>query len=168
MKIACVYEAAGAPMPNSDKALRAAMDAICSDETPGACVDIYNTWVAMDSLINIIRKTYGVQSGAIINGARAEMRERIDELLTATKEKLLLFKKADGSFSYNVKYSSSTSQGAPAAVPNSVEGDVNATIICTRIVNHIYDCLGISTYFVPIYTYSDLYTFNRIIEDEMK
>lgn len=166
MKISTVYSAAGAMMPNADKALRAASDAITSTEDVTACVDIYNTWFAIDNIFSVLRKCGGTEGYNLIKSCRAELRSRAPELILATKEKIKIFQKPDGSFSYTPKYSSDTSQGAPAAVPNSIEGDVNATVICSgRMVNLIFTCIGTTT--VPIFTSADMYRFNKLIEQKI-
>ncbi|MBE6532560.1 MAG: hypothetical protein E7676_03510 [Ruminococcaceae bacterium] len=163
MKISCVYEAAQVMMPNSDKALRAAMDAISSDEEVGACVDIYNTWFTISNIFSILSLSGGPEGIAIVDNARSDLRERAAELISATKEKLATFMKPDGSFSYTPKYSAHESQGCVAALPYTEEGDVNATNICTSgTVSLIYTCLGISN-MVPIYTSADMYHFNYIL-----
>ena len=55
-----------------------------------------------------------------------------------------MFKKSDGSFSYTPMYSCETSQGCPVALPKSVEGDVNATVISTTgIINHAMKALDL-------------------------
>jgi len=50
-------------------------------------------------------------------------------LIDRTREKLSIFRKADGSFSYIPEYSSHISQSAPVALYHENEGDVNATTI---------------------------------------
>ena len=152
-------------MPNADKALRAAADAITSTSEVTACVDIYNTWFAIDNIFSVLKKCGGTEGYNLTKECRSELRSRAPELILATKEKIEVFQKPGGSFSYNPKYSSDTSQGSPAAVPNSVEGDVNATVICSnRIVNLIFSCIGIGTGAVPIYTNADMYRFITLIE----
>ena len=46
-------------------------------------------------------------------------------MIKATTEKVAVFKKLDGSYSFMRNYSSHMSQGMPVAVQNTVEGDVN-------------------------------------------
>ena len=162
MKISCVYEAAKVAMPNADKAMRAAVDAITSDEELGACVDIYNTWFSISNIFSILSTTGNIQDIRFSDEMREELHNRAPELIKATKEKLAIFKKPDGSFSYTPKYSADKSQGSPAAVPNTEEGDVNATVICvTGTTSLIYSCLGIAD-MVPIYTRTDYERFIKI------
>jgi hypothetical protein len=85
------------------------------------------------------------------------------EAIKATREKISLFKKSDGSFSYLKNMSSSTSQSMPVAIYGSNEGDVNATIICTTgILGNMFSCLSLSGY--PKICYGiDRISFNEII-----
>jgi len=166
MKISGVYSKAGVVFPNSEKATRAAIDAITTDEEAGAVTDIYNTWFAVARMFNIINKTEGDAGAALVDSMRAELLANAPNAIKTTAEKLAVFRKDDGSFSYTPMYSSQNSQGMPVAVPKSVEGDVNATLICTSdILGYIYSALGLSTQFVPIYTYNDWRNYRDIISD---
>ena len=166
MKISTIYSSAGVLMPNADKALRAAADAIISTEEVTACVDIYNTWFAIDNIFSMLKKCGGTEGYNLMTQCRSELRSRASEMILATKAKVEIFQKPDGSFSYTPKYSSDTSQGAAAAVPYTVEGDVNATVICSnRIVNLIFTCIGVDP--VPIFTNADMYRFNKLIDQKI-
>ena len=173
MKITCVYETAWKPMPNCDKALKTAMDAIISSTAVGACVDIYNTWFAIHNIFAILSHVGGADGAKQVEDTRAYLRANAPALIEASREKLNTFTKLDGSFSYHPKYSSYQSQGVLAAVPQSVEGDMNGTAICTTgTVALIYSCLGIDM--VPFYGKADYYSFikeiselQRVIKDEL-
>lgn len=166
MKISGVYSKAGVPIPNSEKATRAAMDAITSDEEAGAVTDIYNTWFAVSRMFNIMTN-YGGESGIeLTETMREELLKNAPTALEITAKKLSVFRKDDGSFSYTPMYSSKNSQGMPVAVPDSIEGDVNATVICTSdILGYIYSALGLSKYKVPMCTYNDWRHYKSTIED---
>ena len=70
--------------------------------------------------------------------------------IKATKEKILLFRKEDSSFSMGIDKTSSTSQGMPVAFEDENEGDINATLICTSgIVENIFNSMDISREFMP-------------------
>lgn len=173
LKISGIYTAAGKAFPNADAAARSAINAITSDEGVGAVVDIYNTWFAANNIISNI-KTYGTDE--VINGVTVTKDERLaairdaissvaPEAIKATRDKISLFKKADGSFSYLKKMSSNTSQSMPVAIYGTNEGDVNATIICTTgIIGNMFSCLSLSRY--PKICYGvDKVKFNEIIWD---
>ena len=166
MKISCVYADSQEIMPNADKALETAMAAITHEKDVTAAVDIYNTWFAINNILKIYKNVGGQENLNKIKEIRALLIQNAESLISATKAKLVSFKKDDGSFSYNVKYSASTAQGSLIAVPNTEEGDLDGTKICTvGTVQLIYSCLGADDYSVPIYTKSDMYRFVNIIDD---
>ena len=173
MKISCVYETAWKPMPNCDKALESAMAAITSSAAVGACVDIYNTWFAISNIFSILSHVGGSEGAQQVADTRAVLLSNAPTLINASREKLNTFRKLDGSFSYHPKYSSYQSQGVLAAVPQTEEGDMNGTAICTTgTVSLIYTCLGIDM--VPMYGKADFYSFvdivselHRVIKDEL-
>ena len=47
--------------------------------------------------------------------------------------------------------SAAFSQGAPVAIPNTPEGDVNATNVTMSMVGNIYISLGLEDYAVPLF-----------------
>ena len=70
----------------------------------------------------------------------------------------------DGSFSYTVACSSSTSQGMPVAIPGTKEGDVNATVICTTgTISNMMNALGYDS--IPLLTPSDFNKYLAVIEE---
>ena len=174
MKIGGVYSGAEVLMPRADKAVMAAIRAMTTDEEAGAVTDIYNTWFAISRTLRHMRD-YGTDED---EAKAAELLKEVyrvaPEALRTTAKKLSAFKKLDGSFSYTPNYSSPNSQGCPVAVPGSVEGDVNATVICTHdIINYVYSALDLSEYEVPQFTYGDwinyliiLNNLGSVIKDE--
>ena len=109
-------------------------------------------------------RKHGDESG-IADKIRLELLECAPEAIAATKEKVLTFKKTDGSFSYTTTKSAQTSQGLPVAIPNTNEGDVNATSICsTGTLGNIYSALGLSSYKVYLYGSADWYRYLSILE----
>jgi len=166
MKISGVYGSAEVLLPNADKAVVAAVDAITSDEKCGAVVDIYNTWYAVSRVLRHMR-TYGNDSDKQKAAeVLSDLRANAAVALQATAEKIAVFKKEDGSFSYTPNASSANSQGCPVAVPGTNEGDVNATVICTSdILTYIYSALDLSDYRVPMYTSYDMRRYLSILSD---
>ena len=148
--------------PNAEKAAAAAMAAITSDEVPDGITDIYNTWYAFDNIIENLRYfKEGDRADALVK----TLREGAVEGIYATTEKLIAFIKPDGSFSYTPQYSATTSQGAPVAVPYSVEGDVNATVMgYNGIYGHIFEALEIPSYKVPLFGYSEFLVLISTLE----
>lgn len=161
-KIFSVYNSAGRAIPNVEKSIEAAIASITSDEPISAGVDIYNAWSVIPYAFSNIRK-YNTSATEVIETVLATLRENAPDMIDVSREKILPLRKEDGSFSYGVKYSSATSQGAPAAVPGSIEGDVNGnSIACTALVTQIFGALDIGN-IIPIYTESDLKVFLDII-----
>ena len=168
LKISGIYTSAKSPMPYAEEAVRSAMDAIVSDEKMGAVVDIYNTWFAINNVTENL-KTYGVERDGLSGPERAE--KLINELLQMapagikkSMEKIVIFRKDDGSFSYTPKASSSTSQGVPAAVPDTNEGDVNATVISIMgLMGNIYSALDLPK--VPLFGEADRRYYVHLVEN---
>ena len=72
------------------------------------------------------------------------------------------FQKKDGSFSNNPDRTSPTSQGAPVAWPDTNEGDMNATVICTGgILQNVFRSFGLSKEEVYVFGNKE---FERFIE----
>ncbi len=125
-----------------DKALETVISAITYDKNISAAVDIYNPWFALH---NIFGNLEAFGSTDKIAELRQRLYQSAPETLAATRTKISICKKDDGSFSYNPKYSSATSQGCPAAVPNSAEGDVNGMLLSSAgLLDYIYTALGLS------------------------
>ena len=164
LKISGIYNSAKVPMPYAREAAQSAVDAIVSDEPVGAVVDIYNTWFSFGNITENLRNYGGAEGDVLADEIIQSLREQAPAAIAASKAKIALFKKDSGSFSYNIQYSSATSCGAPAAVPQSVEGDVNATVISiTGLTMNIYEALELYSYRVPIYTYSDWRVYESIL-----
>ena len=146
-KLCFIYNAANIPFPNAMAAARSAIDAITSDEPMGAVTDLYNTWFTVHNLLINLRKHGGEEGDKNADSVVAELRRLAPYAIRRSKEKIAPFKKADGAFSYGVKYCSCTSQGAPVALPDTAEGDENATTISTNgLIGNIYSALELSDY----------------------
>jgi hypothetical protein len=76
------------------------------------------------------------------------------EAIRASKKKILLFKKADSSFTYDLEVGlKGVSQEAPVCLSNIDEGSINSSVISTTgLTNNIYMALGIEDeYIVKIF-----------------
>ncbi len=103
-------------------------------------VDVYNPWYAIsDILINA--EKYG--DHGTVDKLREILASEAEELIVRSLEKTSPFKKEDGSFGYNWDYSPDKSQGAPVAVPGSVEGDVNGCVMCFGVIGNLLSAFGI-------------------------
>ena len=151
LKISGIYSAAGVEIPYGDLAAKSAIEAITSKEQLSAVVDIYNTWYAA---LNVFDNMLLYGKTLEIDGVKLSAAERVEAMrkgiledavtyINATREKLSIFQKSDGSFSYHPNMTSSSSQGMPVALPIN-EGDVNATGICSNgTTGLMFEVLGL-------------------------
>ncbi len=165
MKISGVYSGLGREIPDAEATCRASFKAVMSEETTSGVVDIWNAWEAVSRVLNNIRD-YSEGGAATAAELAGSFFDEAPEAIDKTREKLSEYIKNDGSFSYTKLYSSETSQGVQAAVPNSVEGDVNATVIATNyMIDSIFASIGLSSYSVTICRTRERAIFYDIIED---
>ena len=166
MKISGVYSKSGVPMPNSSKAVEAAIAAMTTDEESTGITCIYNTWYAVNRVLNIMNQ-YGTEADA---EEAAALRQRVYEVapaaIRATRDKLTVYRKEQGSSSYNPETTIANSQGCPVAIAGSVEGDVNATCMATTdTLNYIWGCLAVpSAYKVFMFGTANWLEFLDVIE----
>ena len=168
MKISGVYGKIGVLLPNATAAAKSAIDAMSTDEIPDAATCVYNTWFAAERILRHIR-TYGGEEGKKIEAELLKsLREKAPEAIRITKEKLAIFRKPDGGFSYCPTHSAARSQGMPVTHDGLAEGDINATIICSSdILVYIYASLGLSDYRVPIFCDADRERYFGIIKNKL-
>lgn len=174
LKIMGIYNSAKVPVAYAEKMALAAFNAIEGKEEFTSAAALYNTWSSILKILNNLR-SYGKPEevdGVMMTGA-----ERADKILgiiranaptavAATAERLLKFKKEDGSFSYKPNMSSPTSQGMPVAVSGTNEGDVNGTVLATTgITNSMFTSLGISSYMISLFGESELTVFLYTLEN---
>ena len=165
MKTSGVYGKIGVLMPHADKAVKSAIDAISTDQTPGAVTDIYNTWFAVTRIKRHLRTHGGDEGQRMADKIVADLREMAPEAIRITKEKLSVFAKPYGSFSYTPMASAGRSQGMPVTFRGAYEGDVNATVICSSdILGYMYSALELSDVRIPIYYPEDFERYIEILE----
>ncbi|MBO5206949.1 MAG: hypothetical protein J6C09_05130 [Clostridia bacterium] len=165
MKISGIYRNAGRVMPKSEEALISAVDAILSDEEPDAVTSVFNPWTAVYRILAALRKG-GEEEYAIADRARAKLLGLCPEAIRKTKEKLSVFRKPDGGFSYTPRFSAHVSSGAPAAVKETAESDVNATLLATTdTVSAVFSALELDDRAIPIYSPKDFKIFLRKTEE---
>ena len=152
MKITGCYGKVGRLLPNADKAVKAALDAICTDEQPDAVTSIYNSWFAVERVKRHLRTYGGEEGNRIADKILEDLYKNAKDWLIKTRDKFEVFKKPYGSFSYTPKASSARSQGCPVAYQGMWEGDVNATIIASsELLYYIYAALELVDYAVPMF-----------------
>jgi len=165
MKISAACASLGIPLKYPEAAARSAINAITTDEYNVTVCYAYNTWFSLNNIFSILNKCHPEEEATRLTASiKAELRARAPELIRATMEKQSIFLRDDGSFSYTEKNTSPTSQGMPVAVPGTLEGDVNATLICLAdTCYHMFSALGYDM--PPIFGKADLTVFvDRIKE----
>ena len=164
LKIGSTYSKLGKAIPNALKGAEAAVKCMTSDTEPEYIVDIFNTWYALTTVFTNVNDYGDPTDKTELTSLKDKIYSNYPEMLLASKKKVALFIKEDGSFSYNQMYSSELSQGMPVAVRNSVEGDVNSTMIATRsIPGHMWSILGLSR--IPILGATDRLKFSSIMRE---
>ena len=174
MKISAVYLEMGIEFPNPEAALRQAIFMINhyesgSDGKPGAdlngyrpsnVVDVYNPWITVHQLLTNVEKFGDWQ---MAESVRTELVANAEEMIRTTTAKTLLFKRADGSFSYDWDGDMYMSQGASVAVKGSCEGNVNGcTLAVSGVTRNICYALGLKN--IPMFYGTDYDKFMAEIE----
>ena len=164
LKLGSTYSKLKKKIPNAAKGIQAAIDCMLGDEEVTIICDIFNTWYVI-SLVSSNVSSYGSPSEySEVLEIKNNIYENYPAMIRATTKKVAVFKKLDGSYSFTRDYSSHMSQGMPVAVQNTVEGDVNSTMIASiSIPGTIYSYLGIGA--VPIFTPADRMAFKSILDD---
>jgi len=161
MKISGVYSSFGWTINYAETAMESAVKIILTDEAAGHVCSVFNPWVALVNLLEAIEKSDGKEKAKEL---RSVLREDAELLISTTVDKISVFKKSDGGFSYFKNYCSATSQGAQVAVSNTAESDVNASIIAGfGIARRI--CLVMDIPKIYAYSAEDYYYFERVFNN---
>lgn len=164
LKIINVYNAHKAPLPYAEEAAKSAMEAISSDTPINAVVDLYNTWYALQLIIKNLRNYAPVSQSALADEIVSSLRADAPETILISRDKIKDFIKPDGSASYYKDYSAPVSQGAPVAIPNSYEGDVNgSTIAINGIITNAALALGVTR--IPTFGEAERAIFRDIVKN---
>lgn len=177
LKVSGIYNRAKREIPNSELAVRSAIDFILSDSPARSMVELYNPWNAIANTIGIVEK-YGesrVVDGVLLTGKERakKMRRLIHETapmtLAKTKEKLTPYAKPGGCFSYSMNGPAINSCGMPVVDAQLCEGDINAThLASTGLIGGIYSGLALSEYKVPIFSEEDGERYISLLEEKNK
>ena len=164
MKMAGNYPHMKIPLPNAKQSLSSAIAAAMSDERMTFVCEVYNPWAAIGS---IFRASKHSESPEELDELRTNLVDNAPSLIAKTRDKISVFRKNDGSYSYFKTMSCAVSQRAPAAVPRTNEGDVNATTICVgSTVRSMREALRIPV--IPIFTPEDGDLFFELIDNAPK
>ena len=162
MKATLIYTGANRPFPNAVAALRSAIEVANTEEIPHHVCCFYNPIITINNLLGNISK-FGDKS--VAEATRAELIKLCPSLIRGTRDKVKMFKKDDGGFSFYKDHTSTASQGAPAAAGDFAESDINATSISsTGVVLNLSAVLGIKT--IPLFCREDGELFLDIIKSK--
>ena len=151
------------PFPNPIPALESSIAVVEGEEAVYSVCYVMNPLCTINGLFSNIKK---FSDESAIGKYRARIFAEAPEIIRKTKERILTFKKPDGSFSFCPEYSSHTSQGHPVAIEKTYEGDVNATMIATSpVIGHLCEILGVPK--MPLFTMSDRMRLLNIMEEKM-
>ncbi len=167
LKIASTYIRAGLALPDPIASVKAAISCVTLPIPPAHVCCVLNPWYALNSIVSAIEEyedsEYRNKMLLTLADMHKEITRHYPEMVRKTTENLKIFLKEDGSFSYLPEKSSHYSQMMPVAIPNSCEGDVNASMICSSAIpNHIFNYLGLTS--VPIYTEADRMRLVNILQ----
>ena len=160
MKMSGNYPHLRAVLPHAKASLTSAISAAISDERMKFVCEAYNPWAAIG---NIFKANKDAPDKLELDALRKHLIDNAPALIRKTREKIAVFRKTDGSYSYFKRMSCAVSQRAPAAVPRTNEGDVNATTICVgSTVRSMRTALNIPA--IPIFAPEDGDLFFELLE----
>ena len=155
LKISGAYQTANRQIPNATKAALAAMECIIHEDDPNGYIraddrcwtvcHIYNCWFSIRNILSNLKNHGGEEGEEAIKELLCAVYKFAPEAIRASKKKILLFKKADGSFTYDLEVGlQGFSQEAPVCLKDIDEGSINSSVISsTGLTNNIYMALGI-------------------------
>ena len=130
-------------------------------------VDCANAWAAIEHIYGNIKITSATpaETDERLSEVRNYIYANITRAIDATFSQLAGFVQLDGSIGYGRNGSAYTSQGCPAAVAGSAEGDVNGYGCASyAVTGYIFIALGLPEYEVDIFGEAERVRFVRIIE----
>jgi hypothetical protein len=139
-KIGGLYSTAGRSMKYLNECIDSAIQCIKSDENTPVIIYVFNPWAGMHKAVNAMKLAVNRGENYDLNATYAKIRSAAGELFKATVNKLSVFAKESGGFSYNQGNSASITQGVTASL-GLAEGDVNATSLSVGTMRRIYDLL---------------------------
>ena len=148
-KISVVYNKSNKTVQKYlDYVVDSCIECILSDEAPGQTVYVYNPWAALGEAVSAMKRANSISSksgaGDIydVDATYAKIRALAGDLFSATYEKALAFRKADGGYSYYEANAAATIQGVYASL-GLAEGDVNATcLLVYHMISYMKGAFG--------------------------
>ena len=168
VKIGSTLGGLGRYVKHGDKIVDSAISVILSDIDPTVVIYVFNPWGGFGSAITGAERQLAdaAQNGEALGYTMDSIRQKIYDALPAmvdkTIEKLNKFRKPDGSFSYEQKRSSPTTQGVPVSL-GLYEGDVNGLACAMHyLLGGIFRVLGIGR--IPLISHEDFLAFRAKLE----
>lgn len=161
MKISCTYHSLGYPFPNIMTSFRSALEVLLSDCPYGCITEVFNPPFSLLNFLEIMESTGDTEN---LSRARRLLMDNGADILRVAKERLVPFKKPDGSFSYCKNSSSFWSQGKPVCIEGSYESDVNANSLANGSRIRSLKILGIAP--PQIFGAEDAKKFYEICEEK--
>ena len=154
------------PFPNPDKAIESAMQVLSYTDNSAITqiVYVYNPWVAIKNILPYCSEESYAKYMSIL-------KDNADGFIGSTFEKLALFKREDGGFSYMQDRTAHESQQVLVAVEGTKESDVNSTSIAIstvlRYILRVYDLDPPKLYYKydTLYFTDTLNSMGEIIKD---
>lgn len=165
LKISGAYTTFKSVFPNAMKAARSAIECLTSDEKCLTCCYHYNAWFSLTNIRELLNNYGGEEGKREAEEILEELIRTAPETIRATRKKVLAFAKPDGGFSYLPHCSTGFSQKMPVSIHQTVESDVNASVICsTGITRNVFVALGLEDYIVPMFGISDREKFLKALK----
>lgn len=154
MKLGLTYPGFGAALPYPEQSFESARQAVISDERVTFACQFYNAWA---SVLASIRSMEFAGNTELADEYRLRLREHAPEMIRITGKKIALTAVGDGSFAYFTADSGKVcayAQGAPVALDNVREGDINGNGCSTRApLRHMFAAFGVDM--PPFFTKED-------------
>ncbi len=142
LKICGAYNSLNREFPRLETSLLASIEVALRKDGVGAVVDVFNPLLTVKSMSQIAARCGKPE---LLEKANKIIHENAVRLISCTKNKLELFRKPDGGFSYALGGTSVTSQGVPVALPGYAESDMNATSMAKATARLLMRALGIDS-----------------------
>lgn len=158
MKLAGIYYRFKADIPNLEKAFANIINIVFDGNMRAHVCSSYNPWCSFDFIIDSVKRQNNTE---LLTKIRTILLEKAPSLIDYTRKKIELHIIGDGSFSYHVGVGSKMSQFSLISL-GTLEGDVNATSICTHgILRQI--CTDLDIPLMPLYCEEDKKIFLDLI-----
>lgn len=159
-KVVGFYTDTGAAIPKATRVAEEIIGCMTSTHEPDTISWQYNCWFALYNILKNLRTCGGERGSKDAAYIQRKVIRIAPEAILSTRDKLLMFRKAHGAFSYLKDRSACKSQGVLVTTPNTKEGDINATLIgSSGTTGRITPVLGIAGMGFSIFSREDFEIF---------